>query len=174
MIMRLRLQGGSLALERMGDSRPNSSCGTENNDIPELEMPTACRTLIQDGQPGGRWSRQPASLRRQGLRSHTPFSSCFGPGGFYSQWDLCRKECGGWWRRRGGLKDGGRDPGTEREGWQGDSNTPVIRPTGKVLAPDAPKAPVGGICTPHFMRLKLYLRREQDTLRPPYRHVDGD
>lgn len=44
--------GNSWGFGRVRGGRPNSSCGTENNDIPEPEILTA-HTLKQEGQPGG-------------------------------------------------------------------------------------------------------------------------
>lgn len=76
-IMMLHLQPGQAALGnswgfgRVRGGRPNSSCGTENNDIPELEILTA-HTFKQDSQPGGQASRLlscPLSLPLPGFPS---------------------------------------------------------------------------------------------------------
>ena len=57
--------GGSCRSENRR-RRPNPSSRTENNDVPEQEALIANRTLIQEGQPGGRLFVQPASLAYPG------------------------------------------------------------------------------------------------------------
>lgn len=87
--------GGSCVFEGMRGSRPNPSRGTENNDIAETEILTANKTLIQEGQPGGRLLRPPSSLPSPGTLQPHVLSSLFLPRGVLKSWAGRNLEAGG-------------------------------------------------------------------------------
>ena len=73
--------GGSCVFERMRGNHPNPSCATESNGVAELEILTASKTLIQEGQPGDRLLRPPSSLPSPGTLQPHALSFLFLPRG---------------------------------------------------------------------------------------------
>lgn len=114
--------GGSCVFERMRGSRQNPSCGTGNNDIAEMEILTANKTLIQEGQPGGRLLRPPSSLPSPGTLQPHVLSSLFLPRGVLKSWAGRNLEAGG---GREEVKRLGKRT-KQREESQRDNNTSCL------------------------------------------------
>lgn len=124
---------------------PNPSCGTENNDIPEQEYLTANRTLIQEGQPGGRLFRLPASLASPGdFVTTCPLLPVLPQGDFL----ITMRSCA----RRNLEAGGGETMGGEEGGDQSKKRTtlPIISPVDNAVSCLSLEAPVGEIAAPPF------------------------
>lgn len=88
--------GNSWGFERVRGGRPNSSCGTENNDIPELQI-LAAHTLKQDSPPGGQpgFSAVPRPSLSQDFRTKPSPLLAFAQGNFNNNGDSGTEEFGG-------------------------------------------------------------------------------
>lgn len=152
------LQGSSPVQVALGGSwgsetrrwLPNPSCRTENNDIPEQEDLTANRTLIQEGQPGGRLFRPPASLASpRDFVTTCPPLPVLPQGDFFFNNNeiLCKKEFGGRWRKRGGETMGGGEGGDQSKKR---TTLPIISPVDNAISCLSLEAPIGELSAPLF------------------------